>query len=107
MVEPASRLTDKLRSAIRAHKPALLVELATLERRRAYVKRELQEHGELRVSTHVQDAPLRPEPGQPISVMVAVRTTDGIVSAEYSIPRERFDIVLFTKMLEETSRRPS
>ncbi len=77
-----------------------------LEARRAHVERELAEHPEKRVAFDVADAPLRPEPGAPVSVVLAVRTAAGIVSGELHIPRKRFDAALFLKTLEESSRRP-
>lgn len=81
---------------------------AWLERRRAYVVRELLERPEQRVAFHARNAPLVAEPGNPVSVVIAVRTEKaGIVSAELSIPRDRFDWTLFCATLEETSRRPS
>jgi hypothetical protein len=108
LIEPASRLTDELRATIRANKSALLVVLSTLERRRARVVRQLQEHPDVRVGFDACNAPFAPETGEPVSVVLAIRTAStGIVSAELSVPRDRFDFVLFGQMIDETSRRPS
>ena len=74
---------------------------------RVRVERELAEHPEQRVVFDAIDAPLRPEPGAPVSIMLAVRTPIGIVSGELSVPRERFDAALFFKSLEESSKTPA
>lgn len=87
--------------------PPRRVSSSVLERRRAKVEYDLARHPEQYVSVDVVDAPLRPEPGDPVSVVIACRTAVGIVSAELVIPRERFDPAPFFKTLEETSRRPS
>lgn len=107
IVTPRSALTDELREFIRDNKPAILDELTALERRRARVERELVEHPGQRAAIDAADSPLRPEAGKPVSVVVAIRTTAGIVSGELSVPRERFDAVLFFRTLQDTSERPS
>lgn len=48
--------------------------VATIERRRRKVERELAEHPEQRVAADAADAPLKPEPGAPVIVLLAVRT---------------------------------
>jgi len=78
----------------------------TLERRRRCLERELVAHPEQRVAVHVANAPLRVGPGEPVSVVIAVRCAAGIVSAELHIPRERFDPHLFLRSLAETSESP-
>jgi hypothetical protein len=103
LVEPRSALNDELRQFIRQNKPAILRELVTLERRRQQVERELAEHSEKRVAA---DAPLRPEPGAPVSVVIACRTPAGIVSGELLVQRERFDAALFFRTLEAATGRP-
>jgi hypothetical protein len=120
LLGPRAKITPAVLELVRQHKPAILEALATgdsvpiatqgnpdLERRRARVERELAEHREQRHASDVVDAPLRPEPGSPVSVVLAVRTAAGIVSGELHIPRERFDPALFFKTLEESSTRPS
>jgi hypothetical protein len=108
LIEPASKLTEELRATIRANKPALLKALSTLERRRARVIRELQENAELRVAFDALNTPLKPGAGEPVSIVFAIRSpTHGIVSAEFSVPRERFDLVMFGQMLDETTGKPS
>ena len=104
VVEPRSALTDELRAFIRENKPAILTELETLERRRGRLERELADHPEQRVAADVADAPVRPEGGPPVSVVIAVRTVAGIVSAELHVPRERFDAALFMRTLTETGK---
>lgn len=79
----------------------------TVERRRARLEAELHQHPERRIATDVANAPLRPESGEPVSVVMAVRTAEGIVAGEFTIPRERFDAALFLQFLNETSERPS
>lgn len=73
-----------------------------LQRRHADVWKQLLEHPEQRAAYDIADAPLRPEPGSPVSVVIAIRTAAGIVSAELHIPRERFDAGLFFQALQET-----
>lgn len=80
---------------------------AAIEDRRRRVERELAEHPEQRVAVEAVDAPLHAEPGEPVSVVIAVHTAVGIVSGELHVPRERFDAALFFRTLEETLRRPS
>jgi hypothetical protein len=114
LVEPRSALTDELRALIRSHKPAILQELAAerppqhpdLDRRQAHVERELAAHPEKRVAFDIGNASLRPESGEPVSVVLALRTAAGIVSGELHIPRDRFDPALFLSTLEATARSP-
>jgi hypothetical protein len=116
LLSPREKVTAQVVEVVRQHKPALLEALAAptrpaphpeLERRRALIERDLAEHPDKRVAFDVADAPLRPEPGEPVSVVLAFRTPVGIVSGELHVPRERFEPVLFIRTLEETSRRPA
>ena len=77
-----------------------------LERRREQVERKLGAHPELRVVADALDAPLRGEPGSPVSVVIAVRTGIGIVSGELRVPRDRFDAGLFMQTLTQTVGNP-
>ena len=112
IVAPRSGLTDELRALIRANKPVILREVAAetrpaLEMRGALAARRLLDDGKLRVTFDVVDAPLRSEKsGPPVSVVLAVRTPQGIVFGELHIPRERWDVVLFAQILEQTAERP-
>lgn len=72
-----------------------------LQRLRVSVEKELAENAERRVAVWVAEAPLKPKPGERVSVMVAVRTTVGIVSGELAIPCERFDTALFFQTLRD------
>lgn len=78
-----------------------------LEARQQEVEARLRTDQNLRIAADVADAPLRPEPGRPVSIVLAVRTAAGIVSAELHAPRERFDPALFIRYLKETSETPS
>lgn len=63
-----------------------------LERRIAYCSQQLAAHPERRYQWHAAGGPLMPEPGEPVSVVLAVRLATGqVVAGELSIPRERFD----------------
>jgi hypothetical protein len=77
-----------------------------LEYRRARAEGRLHADATLRVAFDVANAPLTPRPGEPVSVMLAVRTPGGIVSAELHIPRERWDSNLFFRTLTDTAGRP-
>src|SRR5437016_2786028 len=100
-------LTDELRALIRTHKAALLEELSVeVEARRARAESRLRADETLRVAFDVASAPLITYPGEPVSVMLAVRTPCGIVSAELHIPRERWDPDLFLRTVSDTAGRP-
>ena len=75
--------------------------------RRAYVEGQLTEHPEERVAVHVAEAPLLPGPGAPVSVVIAIRTRAGTVTAELHVPRERWDPTLFMRALSDTAKCPS
>src|SRR5262249_7691801 len=78
-----------------------------LKRRCRKVEAQLRADPALRVTFDSGNAPMSPEPGPPVSVVIAIRTSAGIVSAELHIPRERFDAALFFQTLEQQARRPS
>jgi len=115
LIEPRSALTDELREAIRAEKPSILRELVAehvlaervLEGRRARVERQLLARPELRRSFDVADTPLTASPGEPVSVVLAVRHGEHILSGELHSPRERWDMELFLRTLDPGSERPS
>jgi hypothetical protein len=77
------------------------------EERRARVASRLRANPGMRVAFDVDDAPLEVDPGAPVSVVLAVRHGEQILSGEVHVPRERWDPVLFLMTLEETSRRPT
>jgi hypothetical protein len=77
---------------------------ASLQHRRAKVERQLRAHPELRIWTDADNVPLRPEPGEPVSLVIAVRTRMGIVSGELLIPRDRFDAGLVIDTLTRTDK---
>jgi hypothetical protein len=74
-----------------------------LEHRRKKLETGLRDYPERRVATDVADAPLRPGPGTPVSVVIAVRTGAGVISGELLVPRERFDAALFLRALSQTA----
>src|SRR5690242_18405735 len=77
LVEPRGALTDDLRALIRANKSAILealsAEAVALESRRRQVEQRLRSHPELMRAFDITGAPLAPEPGPPVSVVLAVR----------------------------------
>ena len=77
-----------------------------LEVRRAKVEGRLLADKTLRVAFDVENVPLVAGPGEPVSVLLAVRTAQGVVSGALQIPRERWDPVLFAQTLEQTAERP-
>lgn len=85
-----------------SHAPA-----PTLERRRAKVEKQLLSHPELRRAFDVADAPLKSGLGDPISVVLAVRHGEQILSGELHIPRERWDMALFLRTVDNPSEQPS
>lgn len=80
---------------------------SALEERRRKVEGQLLDSPTLRLAADVAEAPLRPEPGPPVSIVVAVRTASGIVSGELQAPRDRFDSVLFFAYLKQIPENPS
>jgi hypothetical protein len=109
LVQPRSALTEPLRETIRASKAAILGELedeasATRKARQAKVERELRAHPERKRAFDVADAPLKAAPGEPVSVVLAVRHGEQILSGELRIPRERWDLVAFVALMESPER---
>jgi hypothetical protein len=103
---PFPRIAES--GAVRGEAPAQTTGSACgLDRRRAKVERELQANPSLHVAVDVANAPPRPEPGPPVSLVLALRTAAGIVSAEFLVPRERWDPVLLLETLRQTAGRPS
>lgn len=74
---------------------------SVLTLRREKVEGQLQENPKLRLAADVEDAPLAPEPGRTVSIVVAVRTTDGVVSGELHAPRDRFSATDYFAYLRE------
>jgi hypothetical protein len=72
-----------------------------LEARRQKVEAQLLANPKLRMAADVTDAPMRPEAGRPVSIVVAIKTPQGIVSGELEAPRERFDTGVFFAYLRE------
>ena len=112
LVAPRSALTDELRALIRAQKRSILNELAdTSETQRAArqtkVEAELCARPDLLVCFDVADSPLQAGNGQPVSVVLAVRHGEHILSGELHIPRERWDMAVFLRMVDPGTPRPS
>jgi len=78
-----------------------------LEARRSRVEGELRAHPELRIAFEAVDAPLSAGPAKPVSVMIAVRHGEQIVSCEMRVPRERWDAAAILRTVTETSKRAS
>jgi TubC N-terminal docking domain len=98
-------VTDELRTLITNRKVDLLAELdrarrGTYEARRATVETALRSRPELRVAFDVADAPMRAESGAPVSVMLAVRHGEHILTGELHIPRQRWDMTLFVRTVD-------
>jgi len=64
------------------------------------VERDLQAHPEHRYAFDVTDAPLKATTGERVSVVLAVRHGDHILSGEILIARERFQLALFLQTVE-------
>jgi hypothetical protein len=112
IVAPRSALTDELRALIRTQKRSILDELAgAFETQRAArqtkVEAELRARPELHVAFDVANADLHTGPGEPVSVVLAVRHGEHILSGELHIPRERWDMALFLRTVDSDSERPS
>lgn len=92
-------LTDELRTAIRANKPALLEELAAnepdvdpdVERRRSRALAILAEHPERRLA-------IVAEAGDPAHVAVAVR---GLAVGDLEIPKEKYDAFALLGLMQQ------
>jgi hypothetical protein len=105
LVEPRGALTESLRATIRANKIELLRDLAheaicAQERRYTKVEGELQAHPERLRAFDVMDPPLAAAPGEPLSVVLAIRYGDQMLSGEVLVPRERWDLGAFIECLD-------
>jgi hypothetical protein len=63
------------------------------------VERELRAHPMRRYAVDLADVPLKAAPGAPLSVVLAVRHGEQILSGEILIPRERWDFGAFQAIL--------
>jgi hypothetical protein len=70
------------------------------EARRAKVEAELRAHPELQRAFDVADAPLKAESGASVSVVLAVRHGDQILSGEVLVPREKWNSAALIAVLE-------
>jgi len=77
---------------------------ATREVRQAKVERELRAHPERKRAFDVADAPIKAYPGEPVSVVQALRHGQQILSGELRIPRERWDLAAFVALMESPER---
>jgi hypothetical protein len=68
---------------------------ANLTRRIRFVTRQLEHNPTHRYAWDAVNAPLLPEPGEPVSVVLARRIAGGIVTEVLSVPRESFNFVDF------------
>ncbi len=112
IVSPRSALTDDLRALIRSQKQGILKELAgglDAERtaRQTKVEGELRTHPELRMAFDVVGAALRADARKSVSVVLALRHGDHILSGELLIPGERWDMRLFLSTIDRGSDRAS
>jgi hypothetical protein len=48
----------------------------------------------------VAEPPPKAEPGEPVSIMLAVRSGADILSGELRIPRERWDVAAFIALVD-------
>lgn len=109
---PPGAVTPELRALIANRKGDLLAELDrgrhdAREARQARVETELRARADLRVVFDVAEAPMKAEPGAPVSVMLAVRHGEHILSGELHIPRERWDVALFMRTVDPGQERPT
>lgn len=94
------QLLDELRQPAAVSPAAQPPPNVILEKRRAFVVRELKAHPELPRTYHAHNAPLIPEAGEPVSVMLGIRGEDGVIlTGELLIPRERFDVDALTRLM--------
>jgi len=77
---------------------------SVIEERQKKVEEHLRSHPELQRAFDVVNAPLRPEPGEPVSVVRAVRQDDQIVSGEIMIPRETFELAQFLQTVDPAEK---
>jgi hypothetical protein len=105
-------VTPELRALLANRKVDLLAELDharqdARDSRQAKVEAELRARRDLRVAFDVTEAPLKAAPGDPVSVVLAVRHREHILSGELHIPRKRWDMALFLRMVDSGSEWPS
>lgn len=79
-------------------------ELPLLERRRLEVVQRLRACPGVRYSWGIVNGCLHPEPGAPVSVMLAIRTAEGIVTGELQFPREKFQVDEAARLLDSHGR---
>ena len=104
-------VTPELRALIVNRKDDLVAELSrdrndAREARHGKVEAELRARPELRVAFDVVDAPVTAAPGTPVSVVLAVRHGEHILSGELHVPRERWGMALFLRTVDTGSQRP-
>lgn len=76
-----------------------------LEERMTHCADLLKANPEQVYAWHSEDAPLLPESGNPVSVVLVTRQPDGqLIGGELLIPRERFDPAALQEFLEGKSR---
>jgi hypothetical protein len=68
--------------------------------RQAKVEAALLRHPDQMRAFDVADMPLKAEPGELVSVVLAVRHGQDILSGELRIPRERWDAELFLRVID-------
>jgi hypothetical protein len=98
-------VTAELRALIANRKDDLLAELdhvqhGTREARQAKVEAALRDRPELRVAFDVIDAPLKGSCVELVSVVLAVRHQETILSGELHIPAERWDMRAFLAVVD-------
>jgi hypothetical protein len=112
IVAPSSALTDELRALIRAQKRSILDELAGVREaqraaRQTKVEAQLRTHPELRVAFDCENVLLQVCSGEPVSVVLAIRHGEHILSGELHIPCERWDTEVFLRTIDPGTRLPS
>jgi hypothetical protein len=78
---------------------------ATREARQAKVVEQLQAHPEQKRAFDIKDAPLNASPDGPVSVVLAVRHGDQILSGEVLIPCRRWDLSAFVALMESPEQQ--
>jgi hypothetical protein len=103
---PRELLTPAVLALVAARKPDILAELTTeaaLELARVSVAAVLA--GAAAAQRYafevIGPAPLLPEPGAPVLMMLAARTGEGITTGVLEVPRESFDSAAIAAWLEE------
>ena len=79
---------------------------AVRESRRGKVEAELCAHPDQRYAFDVADAPLEAAPGDPVSVVLAIRHGAQLLSGEIHIPRERWGVQALIASLETSPDGP-